>query len=131
MDMSDKFDGFEELVVMRFPFVIAVGLVALASSVAFGGEYSDGTQSVLRPTAAPVQVSAPATMSAVVIPVAFEFTCANGNCPKQQAVCSNGKCGSSKLYNVEERADEHCRNRLLGGTVVRKSNRTVYKPVRR
>lgn len=36
-----------------------------------------------------------------------------------------------RLYNVEEQCSEHCRHRLFGGTVVRKTARTVYKPVRR
>jgi hypothetical protein len=118
---------------MRFSYAVVAGFASLVSGVAFGGE--DGMQSVLRqPASTPVvAATAPvATQAAVVIPVEFVFTgaCANGKCQKQQPVCANGACGT-KLYNVEEQASEHCRNRLLGGTVVRKSNRTVYKPVRR
>ena len=46
-------------------------------------------------------------------------------------VCTSGRCQTQKLYNVEQETSEHCRNRLFGGHVVRKTNRTVYKPVRR
>ena len=46
-------------------------------------------------------------------------------------VCASGSCQTQKLYNVEQETSEHCRNRLFGGHVVRKTNRTVYKPVRR
>ena len=45
--------------------------------------------------------------------------------------CASGRCQTQKLYNVEQETSEHCRNRLFGGHVVRKTNRTVYKPVRR
>lgn len=51
---------------------------------------------------------------------------------EQTADNACGCCrGRERLYNVEEKCSEHCRHRLFGGTVVRKSNRTVYKPVRR
>jgi hypothetical protein len=46
--------------------------------------------------------------------------------------CANGRCKSApQLYNAETCNSESCRNRLFGGTVVRKNSRTVYKPVRR
>lgn len=46
-------------------------------------------------------------------------------------VCASGRCSTQRLYNVEQETSESCRNRLFGGHVVRKTNRTVYKPVRR
>lgn len=47
------------------------------------------------------------------------------------AACTSGRCQTQRLYNVEQENSESCRNRLFGGHVVRKTNRTVYKPVRR
>ena len=86
----------------------AVAVVLSVVGAAFGGEVGqDGMQSVL-----------------------VKPKCAQGaqdNCP-----CANGRCQTGpQLYNVEAHADESCRNRLFGGKVVRKSSRTVYKPVRR
>lgn len=104
-------------------FVSAVVLGLSVVGAAVGGEVAaDGTQSVLvQPaivTAAPVVVA-----SAIVAEPASK----HGNCP-----CANGRCSTGpQLYNAESSYHESCRNRLLGGTVVRKSNRTVYKPVRR
>jgi hypothetical protein len=93
----------------------AVAVVLSVVGAAFGGEVGqDGTQSVLvKSKPAPVVVeSAP---------------CAQGNYP-----CASGRCQTGpQLYNVEAHSDESCRNRLFGGKVVRKSSRTVYKPVRR
>ena len=93
----------------------AVAVVLSVVGAAFGGEVGqDGMQSVLTQSKpAPVVVeSAP---------------CAQGNCP-----CASGRCQTGpQLYNVEAHSDESCRNRLFGGKVVRKSSRTVYKPVRR
>jgi hypothetical protein len=105
--------SFKELV-MRVCFS-AVAVVLSVVGAAFGGEVGqDGTQSVLvKSKPAPVVVeSAPRVQS---------------DCP-----CTAGRCETSpQLYNVEARSDESCRNRLFGGKVVRKSSRTVYKPVRR
>jgi hypothetical protein len=107
--------SFKELV-MRVCFS-AVAVVLSVVGAAFGGEVGqDGTQSVLvKSKPAPVVVeSAP---------------CVQGNSP-----CASGRCQTApqpQLYNVEAHCDESCRNRLFGGKVVRKSSRTVYKPVRR
>lgn len=106
---------------MRSFYVCAV-VAVLSAGVAFGGD--DGTQSVLveakpTPAAAPVVVEAAAP------------ACANGACGRQpQFICVDGKCGS-KLYSVDSQESCQHRHRLLGGTVTRKSTRTVVKPVRR
>jgi hypothetical protein len=92
---------------MRFTIVTLIG--CFVAGAAFGGE-SDGMRSVLvqsAPTPAPAVVEAPAP----------------------SACCTSNKC--ERLYSVEQQCSESCRNRLFGGKVVRKNQRTVYKPVRR
>lgn len=103
---------------MRSFYLFAV-VAVLSAGVSFGGD--DGMQSVL--------VAAKPAPAAVVVEAAP--ACANGACGNQpQLLCVDGKCGS-KLYSVD--AQESCqhRHRLFGGTVTRKSTRTVVKPVRR
>lgn len=92
---------------------LIVSFVAL-TACALAGTSADGTQSVLivgQPTLADEQIiSAP--------------------CVEQPtAACANGRC--ARKYNEEVEQSESCRNRLFGGHVVRKSTRTVYRPVRR
>jgi hypothetical protein len=100
---------------MRVCFTLVILFAMSATQVAFGGEVAaDGTKSVL------VNTDAPA--------VAARAPC-DGNCAQAQIVCLNGRC--ARLYNAETESHESCRNRLFGGTVVRKGSRTVYKPVRR
>lgn len=92
---------------------------SLCACVSFGGELgSDMPPSVLK-TEAP----------AVVVASAPAAPCTT--CVQQPAlICVNGQCGA-RLYSVQEEQHEHCRNRLFGGHVVRKSSRTVVRPVRR
>jgi hypothetical protein len=96
---------------MRFCFAIAV-VCAFVTTGAVAGDAGDGTQSVL--------VNQPA-------PAAATPKC--DKCTEPQLVCVSGQC--TRLYNAESHESESCRNRLFGGTVVRKNSRTVYKPVRR
>jgi len=105
-------------VCFTFAAAVAVSVLSIAG-VALGGD--DGMQSVLvKAKPAPVVVeSAPVVVA--------QASCAQGGCP-----CANGRCQASpQLYNVEASCNESCRNRLLGGKVVRKNSKTVYKPVRR
>lgn len=97
---------------MRVCFAMAV-VCAFVATVAVAGDAGDGTQSVLvnKPTQA----------------VAETPKC--DKCAEPQLVCVSGQC--TRLYNAESHESESCRNRLFGGTVVRKNSRTVYKPVRR
>lgn len=101
-----------EDLVMRVCSMFAV-FCAFVANLAVAGDAGDGTQSVLvnKPT-----------------PVAVEKADCN-NCAEPQLVCVSGQC--TRLYNAETHQSESCRNRLFGGTVVRKNSRTVYKPVRR
>jgi hypothetical protein len=113
---------------MRSFYLFAV-VAVLSAGVSFGGD--DGTQSVLvaaqpTPAAAPVVVAAAPVVVETAAPA-----CANGTCGKQpQLLCVDGKCGS-KLYSVDSQESCQHRHRLFGGTVTRKSTRTVVKPVRR
>lgn len=103
-----------------------VAIVAVLSFVSFAAAGDSGEpKSVVvvnhgQPAAAPAP--APAVVAA---PVAACTDCVAA------PVCTSGRCQTQKLYNVEQESSEHCRNRLFGGHVVRKTNRTVYKPVRR
>ncbi len=104
---------------MKSCFVAIVAVLSFVSVAAAGN--SGEPQSIVvvnhgQPVAAPVVVAAP---------VAACTDCAAA------PVCTSGRCQTQKLYNVEQETNEHCRNRLFGGHVVRKTNRTVYKPVRR
>jgi hypothetical protein len=74
-------------------------------------------------TPAPTPVAAPA-VQAVPAPVASG--------PALIAVPKRSKCpnGDCKLYSVEEQCHQSTRNRLLGGQIIRRSNRTVLRPVR-
>jgi hypothetical protein len=89
--------------VMKACFAAVIACVSFVA-VAHAGEEPKSVL-VQTPAAAPVVVAEPAV------------------------VCTTGCC--TKLYNAETRVEESCRNRLFGGHVVRKSSRTVYKPVRR
>lgn len=109
---------------MKFCFTAVVAVLSFVSVAAAGN--SGEPQSVVvvnhgQPAAAP----APAPV-VVAAPVA-----ACTDCVAAAPVCTSGRCQTQKLYNVEQETSEHCRNRLFGGHVVRKTNRTVYKPVRR
>jgi hypothetical protein len=102
---------------MKTIFTFAI-VSLIAANTTFGGEIAaDGTQSVLVQPAAPVVV------------VESSAPCVGGHCHRHRHACANGQC-STKLYNVEESSSASCRNRLFGGTVVRKSSRTVLRPVR-
>lgn len=58
--------------------------------------------------------------------------CCDGNCSSgPQLICVGDQCGNSRLYSANSQSSESCRNRLFGGKVVRKTTRTVVKPVRR
>jgi hypothetical protein len=97
-------------------------LASFCACVAFGGEFSSPEpQSVLK-------VEAPATVVVEAAPAACDC-CAKSAQPA--LICVSGQCGSSRLYSVQAEEKEHCRNRLFGGHVVRKTQRTVVKPVRR
>lgn len=106
-------------------------LAAFCACSALGGEFSSPEpQSVLT-------AQAPAAVVVEAAPAAGCAKCADSacTCRAQSAapalICVNGQCGSSRLYSVQAEEKEHCRNRLFGGHVVRKSQRTVVKPVRR
>jgi len=92
-------------------------LASVCACVAFSGEPTPAEpQSVLTadsPTAAPA--------------VATATDCVD--CQQPGLICVNGRCGS-RLYSVQSEQQESCRNRLFGGHVVRKTQRTVVKPVR-
>jgi hypothetical protein len=98
-------------------------LASFCACVSFAGEPTPAEpQSVLK-------VEAPATV-VVAAPVAAAAPCTA--CAQQPAlICVSGQCGTSRLYSVQAEEKEHCRNRLFGGHVVRKTQRTVVKPVRR
>lgn len=99
-------------------------LASFCACVSFGGEFaSPEPQSVLK-------VEAPATVVVEAAP-AVSAPCTACAQPAPALICVNGQCGSSRLYSVQSEATEHCRNRLFGGHVVRKTQRTVVKPVRR
>jgi len=96
-------------------------LASFCACAAFGGEFSaPAPQSVLK-------VEAPAT----VVVEAAPAPCAACAQSAPALICVSGQCGSSRLYSVQAEEKEHCRNRLFGGHVVRKTQRTVVKPVRR
>jgi hypothetical protein len=106
-------------------------LASFCACVAFGGEFSSPEpQSVLK-------VEAPATVVVEAAPAAACAKCAASACDccaksaQPSLICVSGQCGSSRLYSVQAEEKEHCRNRLFGGHVVRKTQRTVVKPVRR
>ena len=90
---------------------LIVSFVAMTTCV-IAGNSADGTQSVLigQPTLADEPI--------ILAP-----------CVEQPTACANGRC--ARKYNEEVGQTESCRNRLFGGTVVKKSTRTVYRPVRR
>ena len=92
-------------------------LASFCACVSFAGEPTLAEpQSVLKVEAPATFVAAPCT-----------------DCVSQQPalICVSGQCGTSRLYSVQSEQQEHCRNRLFGGHVVRKTQRTVVKPVRR
>ncbi len=77
---------------------------------------------VLAGEEASVLVNKPAPTPAVSAPACENCT--------PNLICVDGQCGS-RLYSVQSEEHAACRNRLFGGHVVRKSSRTVVKPVRR
>ena len=112
---------------MKVFTALFVACVSFVAAGAFAGEptLADAPQSVLitKPAVATI-IEQPATI-VVTQPQVIEIVSAG-------SPCANGRCKSApKLYNAETCNSESCRNRLLGGTVVRKNSRTVYKPVRR
>jgi len=113
------FRVYEDLL-MKTCFTFAI-VSLIAAGTAFGREIAaDGTQSVLVQPKTTVVTTAPAIIVETV-------PCRNGRCHKSS--CANGQC-STRLFSVEEKNSESCRNRLFGGTVVRKNSRTVVRPVR-
>lgn len=100
--------------IMRVCLIVAVVCAGLVANVVFGGE-DDGMQSVLVRNNAAVVTEKP-------VVVAESAPCAGQ--------CCTSEC-RERLYSTETQCSESCRNRLFGGKVVKKSQRTVYKPVRR
>ena len=72
----------------------------------------------------------PVEPQSVLVGAATPSAPACDNCSQPALICVNGPCGTSRLYSVQSEQQEHCRNRLFGGHVVRKTQRTVVKPVR-
>jgi hypothetical protein len=98
-------------------------LASFCACVSFAGEPTPAEpQSVLK-------VEAPATV--VALPPGLLCVSGKCGCGSDQCGCVSGRCGTSRLYSVQSEQQEHCRNRLFGGHVVRKTQRTVVKPVRR
>ena len=93
-------------------------LASVCACVAFSGE----------PTPA-VPQSVLTADSPKVAPTPAESAPACVDCQQPALICVNGRCGS-RLYSVQSEQQESCRNRLFGGHVVRKTQRTVVKPVR-
>lgn len=114
--------GFDlEDLTMRFCFTFAV-LCAISSGTVFGNDAAEPKSVLVNKTEPTPAVSAPATIVQSATP------CKGAGC-QSQVVCVDGRC--ARLYNVESDSYETCRNRLFGGTVVRKGSRTVYRPARR
>ena len=113
---------------MKSCFVAIVAVLSFVSFAAAGdsGEVKSVVVNHSQPTPV-VAAPAPAPVVVAAAPVAACTDCVAA--PAQ--VCASGRCQTQRLYNVEQETSEHCRNRLFGGHVVRKTNRTVYKPVRR
>ncbi len=102
-------------------------LVALCAILAGGVVLAGEPVSVLNHSApaaaAPVAAPAPAVQTAPAPTTSGPAIIAlprRGGCP-------NGRC---QLYSVEEQTRESTRNRVLGGQVIRRGNRTVVRPVR-
>ena len=111
---------------MKSCFVAIVAVLSFVSVAAAGNSGEPQSVLVNHGQAAPAAItSAPVVVAAA--PVAACNDCVSAPAP----VCTSGRCQTQKRYNVEQETNEHCRNRLFGGHVVRKTNRTVYKPVRR
>jgi hypothetical protein len=107
---------------------IFFGFVSVfATTYAFSGE---NMPSVLtHDNAQPAVVTtAPAAVTTPTVILACE------NCEPRaatpQLICVNGRCGEQRLYSVQSREEEHSRNRLFGGKVIRRHSRTVVRPVR-
>lgn len=100
--------------------------VALCALLAGGVVLAGEPVSVLNhsaPTSAPIVAPAPVAQSAPAPTASGPAIIAlprRGGCP-------NGRC---QLYSVEDQARESTRNRVLGGQVIRRGNRTVIRPVR-
>jgi hypothetical protein len=113
---------------MKSCFVAIVAVLSFVSFAVAGDSGEVKSVVVNHGQAAPVAAApAPAPVVVTAAPVAACTDCVAAPAP----VCTSGRCQTQKLYNVEQETSEHCRNRLFGGHVVRKTNRTVYKPVRR
>lgn len=99
----------------------------LATSYVFGGE---DVPSVLNHGSAPAAAvaAAPAVVSSPTVILACENCTPRAATP--QLICVNGRCGEQRLYSVDAREEEHSRNRLFGGKVIRRHSRTVVRPVR-
>jgi len=119
---------------MKVLTALFVACVSFVAAGAFAGEptLADAPQSVLTTKPAtstiieqPAVVVAQPSTIVVTQPQVIEIVPA-------ASPCASGRCKSApQLYNAETCNSESCRNRLFGGTVVRKNSRTVYKPVRR
>jgi len=105
-----------------FTCLLAVVALCVACSVAAAGNTGEPVSVLVQQPTAVVVTAAPA---AVVAPACVDCVSA----APASVVCLSGKC--QKLYSTETTQDESCRHRLFGGHVVRKSTRTVVKPVRR
>lgn len=98
-------------------------LASMCACVAFSGEPTLAEpQSVLT-------ADSPAKAAPVAAPATEAAAPACTDCQQPALICVNGRCGS-RLYSVQSEQQEYCRNRLFGGHVVRKTQRTVVKPVR-
>jgi hypothetical protein len=111
---------------MKSCFVAIVAVLSFVSFAVAGDSGEVKSVVVNHGQTAPV-AAAPAPVVVAAAPVAACTDCVAAPAP----VCTSGRCQTQKLYNVEQENSESCRNRLFGGHVVRKTNRTVYKPVRR
>lgn len=91
--------------------VCGLTLAGEPTSVLNHGTTTPAAAPAAAPTTAPVAASPAPAIVAV---------------PRRNS-CPNGRC---QLYSVEEQARESARNRVFGGQVIRKGNRTVLRPVR-
>ena len=97
-------------------------LFALCAMLVCGVVAAEETKSVLNhgtPTPAAPAVSAAPAAAPATGPALVAL-------PKRSR-CANGQC---QLYSVEEQNRESTRNRVFGGQVIRRGNRTVLRPVR-
>jgi hypothetical protein len=112
---------------MKSCFVAIVAVLSFVSFAAAGDSGEVKSIVVNHGQTTPAAATPVAAAPAAAAPVAACTDCVAA----PATVCASGRCQTQKLYNVEQENSESCRNRLFGGHVVRKTNRTVYKPVRR